>query len=72
MIVNCKRISSTNCRIVYLTEGFTGGGTKHLLIHINVASKQALMFPSNWCYPHAANTTELKAQWDTSNLELCP
>tara|TARA_B100000508_G_C11343804_1_gene220528 strand:+ start:62 stop:649 length:588 start_codon:yes stop_codon:yes gene_type:complete len=39
--------------IVYLTDDFKGGGT--LFPHMRYKPKPgyALIFPSNWCYPHA-------------------
>ena len=39
--------------IVYLTNDFEGGGT--LFPHMRYKPKPgyALIFPSNWCYPHA-------------------
>ena len=39
--------------IVYLTDNFKGGGT--LFPHMRYKPKPgyALIFPSNWCYPHA-------------------
>ena len=39
--------------IIYLTDDFKGGGT--LFPHMRYKPKPgyALIFPSNWCYPHA-------------------
>ena len=39
--------------ITYLTEGFVGGGTEFPHITFKPKPGYALIFPSNWCYPHA-------------------
>ena len=39
--------------IVYLTENFTGGNTIFPHIKLKPNPGHALIFPSNWCYPHA-------------------
>ena len=39
--------------IVYLTEGFIGGGTAFTHATYKPKPGYSLMFPSNWCYPHA-------------------
>ena len=44
--------------IVYLTEGFTGGGTAFTHTTYKPKPGYALMFPSNWCYPHAGEPVE--------------
>jgi len=44
--------------IVYLTEGFTGGGTAFTHATYKPKPGYALMFPSNWCYPHAGEPVE--------------
>ena len=44
--------------IVYLTDGFTGGGTAFPHTTYKPKPGYALMFPSNWCYPHAGEPVE--------------
>ena len=44
--------------IVYLTEGFIGGGTAFTHTTYKPKPGYALMFPSNWCYPHAGEPVE--------------
>ena len=44
--------------IVYLTEDFTGGGTAFPHTTYKPKPGYALMFPSNWCYPHAGEPVE--------------
>ena len=39
--------------IVYLTNDFKGGGTSFPHITYKPNPGYALIFPSNWCYPHA-------------------
>lgn len=39
--------------ILYLTNDFTGGGTAFPHITYKPKPGYALIFPSNWCYPHA-------------------
>ena len=48
-----KEFYRTISVIVYLTDDFKGGGT--LFPHNSFKPKPgyALIFPSNWCYPHA-------------------
>ena len=48
-----KEFYRTISVIVYLTDDFKGGGT--LFPHTLFKPKPgyALIFPSNWCYPHA-------------------
>ena len=44
--------------IVYLTDGFTGGGTAFTHTTYKPKPGYALIFPSNWCYPHAGEPVE--------------
>ena len=48
-----KEFYRTISVIVYLTDNFEGGGT--LFPHTSFKPKPgyALIFPANWCYPHA-------------------
>ena len=39
--------------ILYLNEGFEGGGTEFIHTALKPKPGYAIMFPSNWCYPHA-------------------
>ncbi len=39
--------------ILYLSDGFEGGKTEFLHDSFKPAAGSALMFPSNWCYPHS-------------------
>ena len=39
--------------ILYLNEGFEGGGTEFIHTSLKPKPGYAIMFPSNWCYPHA-------------------
>ena len=40
--------------ILYLNEGFEGGGTEFIKKQVlKPKPGHAIMFPSNWCYPHA-------------------
>lgn len=39
--------------ITYLNDGFDGGGTEFLDKVYKPQAGYALMFPSNWCYPHS-------------------
>ena len=39
--------------IVYLTDDFKGGGTLFPHMRYKPEPGHALIFPSNWCYPHA-------------------
>ena len=39
--------------ILYLSDGFDGGKTEFLHNSFKPPAGSALMFPSNWCYPHA-------------------
>jgi len=39
--------------IVYLTDDFKGGGTSFPHVTYKPKPGYALIFPSNWCYPHA-------------------
>ena len=39
--------------IVYLTNDFEGGGTLFPHMRYKPEPGHALIFPSNWCYPHA-------------------
>ena len=39
--------------IVYLTDNFKGGGTSFPHVTYKPKPGYALIFPSNWCYPHA-------------------
>ena len=41
-----------------LNEGFKGGGTSFLHSTFKPKSGYALIFPSNWCYPHAGEPVE--------------
>ena len=38
--------------VLYLTDGFEGGGTEFPWITYRPKAGQALVFPSNWCFPH--------------------
>ena len=44
--------------IIYLTEDFEGGGTAFPHVTHKPKSGYALIFPSNWCYPHAGEPVE--------------
>ena len=44
--------------IVYLTDGFVGGGTSFTHTTYKPKPGYALIFPSNWCYPHAGQPVE--------------
>ena len=44
--------------IVYLNDGFKGGGTSFIHKTYKPQSGHALIFPSNWCYPHAGQIVE--------------
>jgi hypothetical protein len=44
--------------IVYLNDGFKGGGTSFLHKTYKPQPGHALIFPSNWCYPHAGQVVE--------------
>ena len=44
--------------IVYLTDDFTGGGTAFPHATYRPRSGYGLIFPSNWCYPHAGEPVE--------------
>ncbi len=39
--------------ILYLNEGFEGGGTEFIHTALKPKPGYAIIFPSNWCYPHA-------------------
>ena len=39
--------------ILYLNEGFEGGGTEFIHAALKPKPGYAIIFPSNWCYPHA-------------------
>ena len=39
--------------ILYLTDDFLGGGTEFIHKTFKPKAGTALMFPSNWCYPHS-------------------
>ena len=39
--------------ILYLNDGFEGGGTEFIHTALKPKPGHAIMFPSNWCYPHA-------------------
>ena len=39
--------------ITYLSDGFEGGGTAFPHVTLKPKPGYALIFPSNWCYPHA-------------------
>ena len=39
--------------IVYLSQDFTGGATSFTFTKIKPPAGYAIIFPSNWCYPHA-------------------
>ena len=41
--------------IVYLTDKFVGGGTSFTHTTYKPKPGYALIFPSNWCYPHAGD-----------------
>tara|TARA_B100001115_G_scaffold50733_1_gene37511 strand:+ start:555 stop:908 length:354 start_codon:yes stop_codon:yes gene_type:complete len=44
--------------ITYLSEGFKGGGTAFPHTTYKPKPGYALIFPSNWCYPHAGEPVE--------------
>ena len=44
--------------ITYLTENFKGGGTAFPHATYKPKPGYALIFPSNWCYPHAGEPVE--------------
>tara|TARA_R100001510_G_C7638624_1_gene196446 strand:+ start:1038 stop:1628 length:591 start_codon:yes stop_codon:yes gene_type:complete len=44
--------------ITYLTEDFKGGGTAFPHATYKPKPGYALIFPSNWCYPHAGEPVE--------------
>ena len=44
--------------IIYLSEGFKGGGTAFPHTTYKPKPGYALIFPSNWCYPHAGEPVE--------------
>ena len=48
-----KEFYRTISVIVYLTDDFKGGGTLFPHNSFKPKSGYALIFPSNWCYPHA-------------------
>tara|TARA_B100000927_G_scaffold190112_1_gene153246 strand:+ start:1815 stop:2399 length:585 start_codon:yes stop_codon:yes gene_type:complete len=39
--------------IVYLTDDFSGGATAFTFSKLKPPPGYAIIFPSNWCYPHA-------------------
>lgn len=44
--------------VLYLNSGFTGGGTEFLDGVYKPAEGEALIFPSNWCFPHCGQLVE--------------
>ena len=44
--------------IVYLNDGFEGGGTSFIHKTFKPKPGYALIFPSNWCYPHSGQIVE--------------
>ena len=44
--------------IVYLNDGFEGGGTSFIHKTFKPKPGYALIFPSNWCYPHSGQMVE--------------
>ena len=44
--------------IVYLNDGFKGGGTSFVHKTYKPHPGYALIFPCNWCYPHAGQVVE--------------
>jgi len=44
--------------IVYLSEDFIGGGTSFIHTTYKPKPGYALIFPSNWCFPHAGEPVE--------------
>tara|TARA_B100001989_G_scaffold162631_1_gene116851 strand:+ start:605 stop:1192 length:588 start_codon:yes stop_codon:yes gene_type:complete len=44
--------------IVYLTEDFKGGGTAFPHATYRPRAGYGLIFPSNWCYPHAGEPVD--------------
>ena len=44
--------------IVYLSEDFKGGGTSFIHTTYKPKPGYALIFPSNWCFPHAGEPIE--------------
>ena len=50
----CKEYHRTISVVLYLTEDFEGGRTEFPHTSYKPKAGQALMFPSNWCFPHQA------------------
>ena len=49
-----KEINRTISIVLYLTEDFGGGRTEFPHTSYKPKAGQALIFPSNWCFPHQA------------------
>ena len=53
-----KEYHRTISVIVYLNDGFEGGGTSFIHKTFKPKPGYALIFPSNWCYPHSGQMVE--------------
>ena len=52
----CKEYHRKISIVLYLTEDFEGGRTEFPHTSYKPKAGQALIFPSNWCFPHQAQT----------------
>ena len=62
--------------IVYLTDKFTGGHTAFPHCKYRPESGHALIFPANWCYPHAGKPVlegkkRIAVTWYYANDRTC-
>ena len=62
--------------IVYLTDKFTGGHTAFPHCEYRPEPGHALIFPSNWCYPHAGKPVlegkkRIAVTWYYANDRMC-
>ena len=62
--------------IVYLTDKFTGGTTAFPHTSFKPESGYGLIFPSNWCYPHAGKPViegkkRIAVTWYYANDRTC-
>ena len=62
--------------IVYLTDKFTGGHTAFPHCKYRPEPGYALIFPSNWCYPHAGKPVlegkkRIAVTWYYANDRTC-
>tara|TARA_B100000965_G_scaffold39968_1_gene29424 strand:+ start:1241 stop:1837 length:597 start_codon:yes stop_codon:yes gene_type:complete len=62
--------------IVYLTDKFTGGHTAFPHCEYRPEPGHALIFPSNWCYPHAGKPVlegkkRIAVTWYYANDRTC-